>query len=72
MPFVCEYFGFLEHFKHLVMDLSRENHIKVLILFVTIAIGAFRLSAIASANLPFTAKTKGVKGRFSICNTRSP
>ena len=51
MSFVCEYLGLLEPFRHLIMDLSREKHIKVLILYLTIEIGAFGLSAIISANL---------------------
>ena len=49
MSFVCEYLGLLEPLRDLIMNLSRENHIKVLILFVAIEIGAFRLSAIISA-----------------------
>ena len=47
MSFVCEYLGLLEPF----MDLSREKHIKVLILYLIIEISAFGLSAIISANL---------------------
>ena len=53
MFFVCEYLGLLEPLRHLIVDLSREKHIKVLILFVTIEIGAFRLSAIKSSLLTF-------------------
>ena len=66
-----------------MINLSREEHIKVRILFVTIEIGAFRLSAIISANrlenrkhsfpVPLLeAKTRGLKDPFSICNTRLP
>ena len=51
MSFVCEYLGFLKPLRHVILDLSREKHIKVLIPFVTIEIGAFHLSAIISANL---------------------
>ena len=51
MSFVCEYLGLLEPLRHLISDLSRYKHIKVLTLFVTIEIDAFRLSAIISANL---------------------
>ena len=50
MSFICEYLGILETLRHLIMDLSREKHIKVLILFVTIKVGTFRISAIISAN----------------------
>ena len=50
--FVCEYLGLLEPLRHhLIVDLSRKKHIKVLTLFVTIEIGVFHLSAIISANL---------------------
>ena len=83
MSFVCEYLGLLEPLRHLIVDLSREKHIRVLILFVTIKIGAFRLSAIICANLlenrmhsfpipPFAAKTRGVKDPFSIYSTGLP
>ena len=51
MSFVCEYFGLLEPLKKLIVDLSIENRIKVLILFVTIEIGAFHVLAIISADL---------------------
>ena len=51
MSFVREYLGTLEPVRNLIVDFSREKHIKVLILFVTIEIGAFRLFAIISANL---------------------
>ena len=51
MSSACEYLGILKSLSHLIVDLSREKHIKVLILFETIKIGAFRLSAIISANL---------------------
>ena len=44
MSFVCRYLGLLEPLRHLIVDLSGEKHIKVLILFITIEIGAFRLS----------------------------
>ena len=48
MFFLCEYLGLLEPLRHLIKDLSCEKHIKVLILFVTIEIGTFRLFAILS------------------------
>ena len=51
MSFVCEYLGHLEPPRYLIVDLSRKKDIKVLILFVTIEIDTFRLSAIISANL---------------------
>ena len=38
MSFVCEYLGLLELLRDLIVSLSRENHIKVLMLFVTIEI----------------------------------
>ena len=41
MFFVCKYLGLLEPIRHLIVDLSRKKHVKVLILFVTIEIGAF-------------------------------
>ena len=47
---VCEYLGLLESLRHLMVDLSREKHIKNLILLVTIEIGTFRLSVIISTN----------------------
>ena len=50
MSFVCECLGLLEPLRHLIVDLSREKHIKVL-LFLTIEIGVFCSSAIISANL---------------------
>ena len=77
MSFLSEYIRLLIPLRHLIVDFSREEHIKVLILFVTIEIGAFRLSAIISSNplssrmhsfpiLPFAAKTRRVKDPFSI------
>ena len=51
MTFICEYLGLLKHLRYLIVDLNREKHIKVLILLVTIEVGAFRLSAIISANI---------------------
>ena len=80
MSFVCEYLGLLEPLRNLIMDLSRGKHIRVLILFVTIKISVFGLSAIISANLlenlmhsfpipPFAAKTRGVRDPFSIYST---
>ena len=42
MSFVCEYLGLFEPVRHLIVDLSTENHIKLVILFVTIEISAFR------------------------------
>ena len=51
MSFICEYLGLLEPLMCLIVDLSREKHIRVIILFVTIKIGTFYLSAIISANL---------------------
>ena len=57
MSFVCEYLGVLGPLKHLFVDLSREKHIKVIILFLTIEIAG---------------NTSGVKDPLSICNTRLP
>ena len=54
MSFVCEYLGLLEPLRHLIVDLNREKHIKVLIWFVTIEIGVFHSSATISANLLHT------------------
>ena len=79
MPFVCEYLELLKPLRHLIVDFSREKHIKVQILFVTIETGTFRLSAIISTNLfssrmhsfpvpLFAAKNREVKN--PICNTR--
>ena len=51
MPFACEYLGLLKPLRNLIVDLSREKHTKVLILFATIEIGVFHLPAIISANL---------------------
>ena len=66
MSFVCEYLGFLKPLRHAILDLSREKHIKVLIPFVTIEIGAFHLSAIISANL--VVKPNVFFSHTAICN----
>ena len=51
MTLICEYLGLLKHLRCLIVDLNREKHIKVLILLVTVEIGAFCLSGIISANI---------------------
>ena len=41
MSFLCECLGLLESLRHLIVDLSREKHTKVLILFVTTKLALF-------------------------------